>query len=62
MSHIPYRTGLTSIRILIQQVCRLIQKYQTVIFHVLPEEQHVYVNALLTACENFLQNTDNPRP
>jgi len=62
MSHQPYRTGLTSIRLLLRKVCQLIQKYQVIIFDVLPEGQHTYVTALLTACEAFLENTDNPRP
>jgi len=62
MAHNPYRTGLPSIRRFLKIVCNLVAKYDTVIRDVLPPAQHVYLDALETACNDFLQNTDNPRP
>lgn len=59
---VPYRTGLTSIRLFLTQVCRLLTQYNTVIKGVLPPEQHVYVDALLQACNDFMEFTTNPRP
>ena len=59
---IPYRTGLTTIRFLLEKVCKLLVTYDRVIKEVLPAPQHVYVDALLQACRDFIDNTDNPRP
>lgn len=60
--HIPYRTGLTTIRKLLEKICQLLVRYEEVINRVLPPSQHVYVAALRQACNDFLLNTDNPRP
>lgn len=62
MATIPYRTGLTTIRLLLSRVCRLLVTYEQTIYAVLPPEQHVYIQALNQACNDFLLNTDNPRP
>lgn len=62
MAHIPYRTGLTTIRKLLHTACQLLVKYEEIIYAVLPEAQHVYVAAVRQACQDFLLNTDNPRP
>lgn len=62
MAHTPYRTGLTTIRKILTKVCQLLLTYRETIAHVLPPEQIVYVDALEQACNNFLANTDNPRP
>jgi len=62
MAHVPYRTGLTTIRLLLTKVCQLLVQYEQVIYHILPQEQHIYVAALRQACEDFMLNTTNPRP
>lgn len=59
---VPYRTGLTTIRLLLRKICDLLTTYDQVIKSVLPAPQHVYVDALKQACEDFLENTTNPRP
>lgn len=59
---VPYRTGLTTIRLLLRKVCELLLTYDAVIREVLPENQWVYVDALQQACNDFMLNTTNPRP
>jgi len=62
MSHIPYRTGITTIKLLLEKICSLLVKYEEVINLVVPPAQHVYVEALSQACKDFILNVDNPRP
>lgn len=62
MMAIPYRTGLTTIRLFTQKICTLIVRYDRVIKTILPPDQHVYVDALNKACSDFIEFTDNPRP
>lgn len=59
---VPFRTGLTTIRALLNKICKLSLIYRDVILAVLPVEQHPYFFALETACRDFLDNTTNPRP
>jgi len=62
MSHVPYRTGITTIKLLLEKVCSLLVKYEEIINLVVPPAQHVYVEALSQACKDFILNVDNPRP
>lgn len=62
MTHIPYRTGITTIKALLKKVCDLLVRYSAIIKQILPPSQHVYVDALLQACTDFQDNVDNPRP
>lgn len=62
MAHVPYRTGITTIKLLLKKICDLLVKYGPVIKSLIPEPQHVYVDALMQACVDFQDNVDNPRP
>jgi len=62
MSHIPYRTGITTIMLLLRKICEVIVSYKHIMLQILPEPQHVYVEALEQACNDFILNVSNPRP
>lgn len=62
MTHIPYRTGISTIRVLLTRVCSLIVRYEPVMEKILPDGQMVYVRAVSKACQDFILNVDNPRP
>jgi len=62
MTHIPYRTGITSVKILLRKICSILTAFKPVMYAVLPEAQHVYVDALEQACNDFILNVSNPRP
>lgn len=61
MNDVPYRTGIPTIRLLLEKVCSLITKYRQVIYAVVPPEKHIYVDAVMKACEDFLENVPHPR-
>jgi len=62
VSHIPYRTGITSIKLLLRRVCNILVAFKPVMYAVLPTEQHVYIDALEQACNDFILQVSNPRP
>lgn len=62
MTHIPYRTGVTTIKFLLRKVCDLLLRYGDVIRGFTPTDKHVYIAALMQACEDFQTNIPNPRP
>jgi predicted HD phosphohydrolase len=59
-TRVPRKRGLPAIHQLIKTVCRLMTKYMVVIKAILPEAQHVYVDALEQACNDFTQFVGNP--
>lgn len=62
MSHIPYRTGLPTLFIIVKAVCNIITKYGDIMQSILTPEQFAYVEALQAACRAFELNVPNPRP
>lgn len=62
MAHIPYRTGLTKIMMLLRTICRLIVVFDVPLRAVIPAEDWHYVEDLKACCEAFLNNVYNPRP
>jgi len=62
MDHIPYRTGITTIMGLLRRVCAVLVAFKHIMLQILPEGQHIYVEALEQACNDFILNVSNPRP
>jgi hypothetical protein len=62
MTHIPYRTGIPTIKLLLERVCSLLVRYEDVIKLITPTEKYVYVEAIMQACKDFILNVPNPRP
>jgi hypothetical protein len=58
----PYRTGITTIKNLLNKICRILLFFDIPIRQVTSDEQYVYVVALKQACEDFILNVPNPRP
>lgn len=62
MSNIPYRTGITTVKRLLRKICEILITYNDVIKRVTPADKHVYIDALMKACEDFIIEVPNPRP
>jgi hypothetical protein len=62
MSYLPYRNGITTIKRLLRAICVVLTKYEALIKTIIPDDQHVYVDALKKACDDFILNVTNPRP
>lgn len=62
MSHWPYRTGLPSLHVLLKKVCQLIAKYRPVMVGILTPTQLEKVDAVLTACEAFINDVPTHEP
>lgn len=62
MSQIPYRTGITTVKKLLRKICDILITYNTVIKSVTPANKHIYIDALMQACEDFITEVPNPRP
>lgn len=62
MAHWPYRTGLPSLHALLKKVCQLIAKYRPVMITILTPEQIVKVDAVVTACEAFINDVPSHEP
>lgn len=62
MSHWPVRTGLVSIHALLRKVCQLIAKYRPVMVEILTEDQLAKVDAVLVACEAFINDVPTHEP
>jgi len=60
LSRVPRKRGLPTIHALLKTICRLLTTYMVVIKAILPPEQHVYVDALEQACNDFVLNVSNP--
>lgn len=58
----PYRTGVPSILAAARIICRLLAVFSPVIYQHLDESLHVYVDALMIACNEFSDNVPPPRP
>lgn len=56
----PFRTGIPTILRLLAIVCRLLTAFNVVIKTHLRDDLHVYVDALMTACEEFRANIPSP--
>jgi len=55
------RTGLTSIRHLAQQLCRLVSAFDPIIRRVFPDspELHTALTVALAACQVLVEEADN---
>lgn len=62
MSHIPYRTGTTTILKLLTKVCKLLVAFRPVVALFLTVPQLAAWDGLLEACEVFRNTVPNPRP
>lgn len=59
-TRVPRKRGLPAIHRLLRKMCQLLLDFKPIILAILPEEQHVYVNALEQACNDFVLNVSNP--
>lgn len=55
MSHIPYRTGLTTILAVMKTVCRLAAKYRTLWGTFMTSEQLTKFDQLVGLCEDIIE-------
>lgn len=62
MAHWPTRTGLTSLHKLLKKACQLIAKYRPVMVEILTEDQLAKVDAVLVACEAFVEDVPQHEP
>jgi hypothetical protein len=56
----PYRTGIPTILRLLNKICQLMLRYDTVVRTFLTEGQITYWEALQQACDDFVLNIDHP--
>lgn len=54
------RTAIPSVRALLTKVCQLLALYGVVMRAVVPVEKHIYIDALMQACEDFINNIPHP--
>lgn len=50
------RTGLRTLHVLLRRVCELTARYGDMILAVLPQQYHVYLLAVMQACDDFVLN------
>lgn len=62
MSHWPVRTGLTSLHALLRKACLLIARYRPVMVEILTPTQLEKVDAVLVACEAFINDVPSHEP
>lgn len=57
----PFRTGIPTVLKLLALICGLLTTFNVVIREHLRADLHVYLDALMVACEEFRANIPNPR-
>lgn len=54
------RTGLRVLYDTVRKVCGIFARWSTLIYQVVPVNKHVYLDALSTACNDFVSNVPVP--
>lgn len=62
MTHWPVRTGLPTLHKILRYACQLIAKYRPVMVEILTPEQLNKVDAVLAACEAFVNDVPTHEP
>lgn len=60
LTQVPYRRGLPSILKYVKRILSLLTEFIVIILEILPEDQHIYVTNLKTACDEFVVNVGQP--
>lgn len=58
----PTRTGLTTLHALLKKACQIIAKYRPVMVTILTAPQLAKVDAVLVACEAFINDVPTHEP